>query len=152
MSGEEENMKQKCAATAMLGAAFVAVPSLVYAQVADIGKREYVNSCAVCHGDSGRGDGPLVKSLKIAPTDLTRLQKSNNGVFPIGRVYEVIDGRKAVAGHGSRDMPVWGDRFKERSTEQAELALRFGISIDAEAFAGDRILALIRYLSSLQER
>jgi hypothetical protein len=49
-------------------------------------------------------------------------------------------------------MPVWGDRFKEKGSERAELALRFGTSIDAEAFARDRILALIRYLSSLQEK
>jgi hypothetical protein len=146
MHREKENAKQKCVATAVLGAALVTIPSLVYAQIADIGKREYVNSCAVCHGDSGRGDGPLVKSLKIAPTDLAGLQKSNNGVFPIGRDYEVIDGRETIGAHGSRDIPVWGDRFKEKSTEQTELALRFGISIDAEA--RDRILALIRYLSS----
>jgi mono/diheme cytochrome c family protein len=145
-------MKQKCVGTAVLGAALVVVPLLIYAQAADIGEREYVNSCAVCHGDSGRGDGPLVASLNIAPADLTKIQKSNNGVFPFGRVYEVIDGRKTIAAHGSRDMPVWGDRFKEKSAELAELALRFGISIDAEAFARDRILALIRYLSSLQEK
>ena len=145
-------MKQLLVGTAVLGAARVAAPVLGYAQAVDIGKREYVNSCAVCHGDSGRGDGSIVAYLKIAPGDLTKIQKSNNGVFPFGRVYEVIDGRKTIAAHGSRDMPVWGDRFKEKSAELAELALRFGISIDAEAFARDRILALIRYLSSLQEK
>ena len=138
--------------TAVLAAALVSVPVLGSAQGEDAGRREYVNSCAVCHGDSGRGDGPIVASLKIAPADLTKIQKSNNGVFPFGRVYEVIDGRKTIAAHGSRDMPVWGDRFREKSAELAELALRFGISIDAEAFARDRILALIRYLSSLQEK
>ena len=145
-------MKQLLVGTAVLGAALVAAPVLGYAQAVDIGKREYVNSCAVCHGDSGKGNGPIVAYLKTSPTDLTIIQKSNNGVFPFGRVYEVIDGRKTIAVHGSRDMPVWGDRFKEKSAELAELALRFGISIDAEAFARDRILALIRYLSSLQEK
>ena len=145
-------MKQKSVGAAVLAAAFVAIPSLVYAQAADTGKIEYFNSCAVCHGDDGKGDGPLVKSLKIAPTDLTILQRNNNGVFPTGRVYAVIDGRETIAAHGSRDMPVWGDRFKEKNSERAELALRFGTSIDAEAFARDRILALIRHLSSLQEK
>jgi mono/diheme cytochrome c family protein len=145
-------MKQECMGAAALGAALVVAPSLVYAQATDIGKIEYVNSCAVCHGDSGKGDGPLVKSLKIVPTDLTILQMNNNGVFPTGRVYEVIDGREAIAAHGPRDMPVWGDRFKEKSSERTELALRFGSSIDAEAFARDRIFALIRYLSGLQNK
>jgi mono/diheme cytochrome c family protein len=138
--------------TAVLAAALLSVPIHGSAQGEDAGRHEYVNSCAVCHGDSGRGDGPIAASLKIAPADLTKIRKRNKGVFPFGQVYEVIDGRKTIAGHGSRDMPVWGDRFKEKSAELAELALKFGISIDAEAFARDRVLALIRYLSSLQKK
>ena len=85
----------------MLAAALVAAPVLGCAQAVDIGKREYVNSCAVCHGDSGRGDGSIVAYLKIkiAPGDLTKIQKNNSGVFPFGRVYEVIDDRKTIAAH-----------------------------------------------------
>ena len=45
------NMKQQCRGIAVLGVALIAVPVLGYAQTADIGKREYVNSCAVCYGD-----------------------------------------------------------------------------------------------------
>ena len=67
---------------AVLAAALVSVPVLGSAQGEDAGRREYVNSCAVCHGDSGRGDGPIVASLKTPPTDLTTLQKNNMGVFP----------------------------------------------------------------------
>ena len=137
---------------AVLAAALVSIPVLGSAQGEDTGRREYANSCAVCHGDRGKGDGPIAASLKIAPADLTKIQKSNNGVFPVGRVYEIIDGRTMIAAHGLRDMPVWGDRFKEKNAELAELALRFGVAVDAEAFARDRILALIRYLSSLQEK
>jgi hypothetical protein len=33
-------------------------------------------------------------------------------VFPFVRVFEMIDGRLDVAMHGSREMPVWGDRYK----------------------------------------
>jgi len=128
----------------------LAVHILLSAQTSDIGKREYVNSCAVCHGDGGKGDGPVSASLKVSPTDLTKLQKNNDGVFPFGRVYETIDGRNAIASHGSRDMPVWGDRFKAYNAELSELALRFKTPIDPEAFARDRILALIRYISGFQ--
>jgi mono/diheme cytochrome c family protein len=123
-----------------------------FAESADMGKTEYVNSCAVCHGDTGKGDGPIAAYLKIPPTDLTKIQKNNMDVFPLGRVYEIIDGQTAIASHGSRDMPVWGDKFKKYSTEQAELGLRFGIPIDPEAFARDRILAVVRYISSLQKK
>lgn len=140
----------KHAKSAVLAAALVAVSVESYAQGVDIGKREYANSCAVCHGDSGRGDGPIVGYLKAAPTDLTIIEKNNKGVFPFGRVYDVIDGRTVIPAHGPRDMPIWGDRFKEYNAELAQLALKFNTPIDSEAFARDRILALIRYISSLQ--
>jgi mono/diheme cytochrome c family protein len=143
-------MKQRRLGAAEFCAALVAVPVVGYAQAVDIGKREYVNSCAVCHGDSGKGDRPITAYLKTPPPDLTTLQKDNMGVFPFGRLYEVIDGRVSTAAHGPRDMPVWGDKFKEYSAEVAELALRFGTPIDFEAFARDRIIALIRYIYSLQ--
>lgn len=143
-------MKQECARAMVLGAALAAVPVETYAQRLDIGKREYVNSCAVCHGDNGRGDGPIVGYLKTAPTDLTIIQKNNKGVFPFGRVYEVIDGRTAIAAHGPRDMPIWGDRFKKYNSEIAELALKYNTLIDSETFARDRVLTLIRYISILQ--
>jgi mono/diheme cytochrome c family protein len=78
---------------AVLAAALVSVLALGSAQGEDIGWREYVNSCAVCHGDSGRGDGPIVASLKIAPADLTKIQKSNNGVFPFGQVWLLTVGK-----------------------------------------------------------
>jgi cytochrome c len=92
----------KHAKTAVLAAALVAVSVGSYAQGVDIGKREYANSCAVCHGDSGRGDGPIVGYLKAAPTDLTIIEKNNKGVFPFGRVYDVIYGRTVIPAHGPR--------------------------------------------------
>ena len=145
-------MKVHCTKTTVLGVALFVLPICVYAQGIDIGKREYVNSCAVCHGDSGRGDGPIAADLKTAPADITALQKNNIGVFPFGRVYEVIDGRRMIVGHGSSDMPVWGDRFKKYNAELAELALKFNTPIDSEAFVRGRILALIRYISILQAK
>jgi hypothetical protein len=39
--------------------------------------------------------------------DLTTNSKRNKGVCPFAHVYEVIDGRQDVKGHGSREMPVW---------------------------------------------
>ena len=72
----------------------------------DSGKREYMDRCAVCHGESGKGDGGMIDILRTAPSDLTTLSRNNGGVFPFEHVYAVIDGRQAVKGHGSRDMPV----------------------------------------------
>ncbi len=114
---------------------------------ADIGKREYVLSCAVCHGENGKGNGSLVEFLKKSPTDLTKIQKNNSGVFPFERLYAVIDGREVVGAHG-REMPVWGGIYRTDATEIAG----FITPQDAESFVRGRIIALIAYVYSLQEK
>jgi mono/diheme cytochrome c family protein len=77
----------------------------------NLGKNEFLQSCASCHGASGKGDGPVANSLSPRPADLTKLSEANNGVFPVLRVHEVIDGRIERLVHGSREMPVWGERY-----------------------------------------
>ena len=72
---------------------------------------EYLSSCAACHGVDGNGKGPLSAELKSQPADLTILAKRNDGVFPVNAIYEVIDGRKSVKAHGTREMPIWGFRY-----------------------------------------
>ena len=134
--------------TAVLGAALVAAPALAHAQqTADIGKYEYQISCAVCHGDNGKGDGSLSKYYNKRAADLTVIQKNNSGVFPFDRVYEVIDGRQTVAAHGPGDMPVWGDLY---SAKGAAFSFGFANLKDLESFTRGRIIALIGYIYTLQ--
>ena len=86
-----------------------------YAQEDEIiagGKGKYIKYCASCHGQAAKGDGPLAQMLTVKPADLTQLRKRNEGQFPFWRVYRMIDGREAVRGHGSRDMPMWGFIFQ----------------------------------------
>jgi mono/diheme cytochrome c family protein len=143
-------MKQLCLGTAVFGAALVAAPVLGYAQDVDIGKLEYDNSCAVCHGVSGKGDGPLAASLKKPPTDLTKIQKNKVGLFPFDRLYEVIDGRQGVEAHGPRDMPVWGSQYIGQAVGSTG---GFGITLkDRESFVRGRIIALIGYIYTLQAK
>jgi mono/diheme cytochrome c family protein len=77
------------------------------------GRDTYLRYCASCHGPSGRGDGPLAASLKMPPSDLTQIAKRAGGSWDESHVMSVIDGRRAVAAHGTRDMPVWGAIFEE---------------------------------------
>lgn len=148
-------MKSKVFRSTVLAAlALAAVGSAVAADkkpISDPGKREYLNSCAVCHGAKGMleaGEGAAIDFLKTTPTDLTTLAKRNGGVFPFERVYAVIDGRQGVKGHGSRDMPIWGDRYSQETVKAAEYYV--DMPYDMEMYVRGRILALIDYLHRLQ--
>lgn len=113
----------------------------------EAGRAEYVENCAACHGMDARGDGPYAAFIMTAPPDLSRLAAENGGQFPFERVYRVIDGRADVPLHGSREMPVWGDEFNEDAKGRFQELL----GKDAvENYITRRILALIRYLESIQ--
>ena len=107
------------------------------------GQTEYRNSCAVCHGEQGEGNGTLAAELKTPPADLTSLAERNGGEFPYWRVFAVIDGRYVVPGHGGRDMPVWGRQFLEDDQRT------YG-PIGGEALTQERIHELAEHIQSLQ--
>jgi mono/diheme cytochrome c family protein len=121
--------------------------SSVWAQDSDPGKSEFQSSCAACHGLDGEGKGPLSTQLKVPPADLTVLTKKNNGVFPFEAVYEVIDGRREVAAHGTRDMPIWGSRY---GPNVAQTVLVPGF--DPETMIRMRILVVMDYLNRIQKK
>jgi len=130
-----------------LGLATVSVAARA-ADPVDLGKREYVNQCAVCHGLQGKGDGPYTELFKTKIGDLTRLTSSNGGVFPVARVQGALDGSRMTKGHGTSEMPVWGNLYKIKAAENyIDIP-----SYDADAFVRARILALVDYLSRLQEK
>ncbi|HET7290932.1 MAG TPA: c-type cytochrome [Vicinamibacteria bacterium] len=97
----------------------------------------YRTYCATCHGASGKGDGVLASSLRVRPSDLTRLTKKDEK-FDAERVAKVIDGRQEVKGHGGSDMPQWGDAFKRSGEGYSEKAVKA------------RIGALTTYIETLQ--
>jgi mono/diheme cytochrome c family protein len=119
----------------------------VAAEQLDIGKREYDASCASCHGLDGKGHGSFAELLQVSMPDLTTLSKRNGGVFPISRVYNVIDGREDVKAHGTREMPIWGKHLTFRAAPQYD-----DYPYEAEAFVRARILAVIDYLYRLQAK
>lgn len=125
--------------TALVGVAFNAAA----AQEMSYGEAEYINSCAVCHGLEGKGDGPLRDMLRKRPADLTHLAKRNGGAFPSSRVFAIIDGRYAVSGHGDREMPVWGRQFLEDDAKS------YGPS-GGEVVTTERIHNLAGYIETLQ--
>ena len=110
-----------------------------------IGSDEYRLSCLNCHGVGGKGNGPMAEYLIKKPSDLTVLSKNNKGEYPFLRVYQTIDGRVQVPGHGDRDMPIWGMRYLE------EDAQRYG-GFGGEDVVRARILQLVYYIQLLQQK
>ncbi|WP_212525657.1 c-type cytochrome [Actibacterium sp. MT2.3-13A] len=128
-------------------AAAIAIPCAAQAQDMEIGQSEYMNSCAQCHGASGKGDGYLAGFLNAPIPDLTALQANNGGVFPVAAVYGIIDGSAASGAHGSTDMPAWGDRYSIEGN--AALGTEFSRE-DRAAYVRGRILTLVEYISTMQ--
>ena len=131
--------------SAMIVAA-TGVTTAVAADKVDLGKREYESNCIACQGKDLKG-GAYVDFLKVTPPDLTLLSKKNGGVFPLERVYAVIDGRQEVKAHGPRDMPIWGRDYQIKAGEHY-----VDINYDPEAFVRGRIFALIDYLNRMQAK
>ena len=107
---------------------------------AALGMAIYKTHCASCHGLQGRGDGPLAGQLRFAPPDLTRISARRRGKFPQDELREIIDGRKPPKGHGSSDMPIWGDAFREASEGYSRERVE------------ERIRQVIGYLESIQTK
>jgi mono/diheme cytochrome c family protein len=110
--------------------------------LAELGRDLFRRHCASCHGENGRGDGPAAGALRTPPADLTRIAARRGGTFPEGEIARFIDGRFVVEAHGTREMPVWGERLGERVPEA-------GVS---EEVVRGQVSVVLEYLRSLQTR
>ncbi len=93
--------------------------------------------CSVCHGPKGKGNGPAASALKKQPADLTQLSKKNGNKYPEFKVAGFIKGDYVLASHGSRDMPIWGQIFRQ---------------MDGDLLATARIRNLTEYVATLQDK
>ena len=107
------------------------------------GKEIYEDRCIICHGPSGKGDGPVGEMFSTRPSDLSKLQ-AENSFFPYLDVLKKIDGREMIAGHGS-EMPVWGEYFMVESLENRGVNPK-----DAANIVNGRLASLVFYLATLQ--
>lgn len=97
--------------------------------------REY---CAPCHGEDGKGNGPVAAALNGKPSDLTTIAQSHGGVFPAKRVRDIIAGNDLVLAHGSREMPIWGPIFHQVEWDQD--------------LGHVRMENIVKYLESIQQK
>lgn len=100
-------------------------------------KQMYTSYCAPCHGTDGKGHGPVAASLKSQPTDLTLIQKNNQGKFPDAHVAAILQFGAEVPAHGTSTMPIWGPILGSMNRANVQ---------DKQL----RISNLTRYLQSIQ--
>ena len=145
-----------CLKWLMIAGLTIGFAGAAQAEELDVGKTEFQSSCASCHGTDGKGKGPVSEQLKIRPADLTILAKNNNGLFPTNAVYETIYGSKTIAAHGTREMPIWGERFNPivslPHTVDPFYWRMAGPEQSPEAVVRTRILAVIDYLNRIQQK
>lgn len=102
------------------------------------GRALYLRACASCHGADARGAGAVAPALRVPPPDLTGLRARHGGTFPREWVIDVVVGKRQVAAHGTREMPVWSERFGP------------GLGGVASVWAHRRDQLIADYLESLQ--
>jgi len=130
-------VKFRVLVSALLIFFFLAIRDAGGAGELDAGRELYIQYCSSCHGENGRGNGPVSAYLKIKVPDLTLLRKNNKGNYPTDAVMSAIDGRRMVKGHGDRKMPVWGEVFRKEAEggKYAELQALLKAKLIAEYVA-----------------
>lgn len=87
----------------------------------------YASRCAMCHGPSGRGDGPMAKGLPVRPQDLSdRLWQSNRSNQRLGLV--IVNGGPAIG--KSPLMPAQPDLATQPATVDGLIAMVRGFAKD----------------------
>lgn len=115
------------------------LPPEVMAEARDF----YLRDCAPCHGVDAAGQGPDAGTLNVPPSDLTRLSALHGGTFPRDYVVDIVTGETEVPAHGTRDMPVWRQKYGPPGSGPAAVAA---------IYARRRMELLLRYLESVQRR
>lgn len=132
-------------ALAALAVIVTAGPALAD-ETLDQGQADFLALCAPCHGADGKSGGPHAADLKKKPADLTSV-RARYGRFPEDRIFETIAGLDMPDGHGTRDMPVWGDVFV---SEGVGKSTKIEDAVKASDDASRRIQGLVRYIESIQ--
>lgn len=131
-----------------LAALFLLAAPALADETAAQGKADFDKLCAPCHGVSGKGDGPQAPHLAKKPADLTMITQKY-GEFPDQKVFETIAGLDMPEGHGTREMPIWGDVFV---TEQVGRSINIEDAMKASDEASRRIAGLVLYVQAIQAK
>jgi len=92
--------------------------------------------CAPCHGMGEMM--PTVDTLKTPAPNLENITREwGMKEFPLVEIARFIDGRNMIDAHGTREMPIWGEKYEEEGLDKEQIRGRKG--------------ELIAYLMSIQK-
>ncbi len=82
-----------------------------------LGKKIFNKSCVACHGESGKGDGPVAATLKQKPADFTAPEHSK---------YYSDQGRIHIIKKGIKDTPMsgWESVLNEKEIQSVYAYIR----------------------------
>ncbi|MCP4934180.1 MAG: c-type cytochrome [bacterium] len=92
------------------------------------GRGLYVSYCQLCHGVTGKGNGPLAKAMRINPADLTTTVRSRSDTILVKII--TGEGRPTITGRNRHDMisnsmPEWKNIFNKSQIKSLIAYLRF---------------------------
>lgn len=106
------------------------------------GRALFMENCAICHGASAKGGGPMARGMDPMPPDLTLISQRNGGEFPKVEVLSTIDGytKSTIK---APDMPEFGALLEG---ELVPLDTGDGVLTPTPR----KLVALLEYLESIQ--
>jgi mono/diheme cytochrome c family protein len=136
-------MKYKVVGMTSALIAILVLPRVALAEGNDVaeGKRYFLSYCASCHGVNGDGHGPVAPALSTSPANLRLLGEKYGTPLPAARLANLIDGRSAIRAHGSREMPVWGEKLYQ-----------LGQGERGDTGVSEVIGKIVAYLNTIQDR
>lgn len=107
------------------------------------GRALFLEKCAACHGENGRGDGPAATGLATPPEDLTRIAARRDGIWPMLEVMSIIDGYSQRS-FAREDMPIYDDFLQG---EMVDFDTGNGLPIPTPK----ALIEMVNYLETLQD-
>jgi mono/diheme cytochrome c family protein len=109
------------------------------------GKALFMQNCAVCHGADARGDGPMARTMRKPPADLTLITVRHGDRFPRAKVMSIIDGYARSSKMDGPNMPEFGELLK------GDL-VPFDSGDGKPTPTPRKLVALLEYLESVQAK